>query len=166
MVPAVIRSNSGRVLTSSFLRRLNLLGTGRRRPQNSDPIQPNSGHLISTSPNHKTTSFPFNRPRYNPIFHRHHGGRRRLNLPVRRQKPHRRNLPHRRQRILLHVGHHLHIATSLQLRIKPNGPRGRQIILHELQPIQHSSVRHVAQQLVENPSPNETVFTVPKLSRK
>lgn len=166
MVPAVVRSNSGRVLTGSFLWRINLLGTGRRRSQNSNPIKPNSRDLMSTSPNHKTTSFPFHRLRHNPIFHRHHGGWRRLNLPLRRQKPHRRILPHRRDRVLLHVGHHVHIATSLQFRIKPNGSRGRQIIQHELQPIQHPSVRHVAQQLVENPSSNETVFTVSKLSGK
>lgn len=160
MVPYFVRSNSAGVLSGGILRRTNLLGPGRGRAQDFDPIEPHRGHPLPASPHATAPPLPFRRPRRDPILHRRHGGRRRPNLPVRRQKPDRRELPHRRRRILLDVGHELDAAAAVQLRVEPDGGGCGEVLLHELQPVQHPGVRRGGEQVVEDPSPDAAVPAV------
>lgn len=64
------------------------------------------------------------------------------------------------------MGHHLRTPPAVQLRVEPDGPRGGEIVLHELQPVQHPGVRHVAEQLVEDPGPDAAVSAVAKSGGK
>ena len=120
-------------------------------------------HLYTYPSHPETSSLPVHWLNSHSFIHRRSCCWRWFDFSICGQESDHRKLSHWWGWVLFNMGHHFFSTKALQPWIRANGSHPREILLHELQPIQCFGIWHSSQQLVEDSSSNEKIYPVPKL---